>query len=807
MKSRTRVLSLLIIFSIIFSSFPSSTFASTSKIVSIKDLTVAIYVNQTYTLPKTIDATISDNTTKKVAVTWSPKTVVTSKAGTFVYKGTVKGYGKQVLLTLKVEQSPGAEILRAISYGFVPDKLQGDWDKTVTFSEFCTMLKNMLSHYDSKLVPKWEKTATKALTSNDMMHRDHGMLAAYYAACLMGLGQTTNANWHLDETHGVREVNGVDIDFDKWFPDCYKPAPFYDIEYKKRIPGWDYTVCSRFWCMGQTSCVSGNPIFDIDYKKKTVRPMDKFSRGEAIRAVLRMYESTFKPTDQTIGSDTRSTEILALADQRRNSIINSETAITKSDTFIQGKTYTGTAYYISNSGNDLNDGTSPESAWATISKVNSVDFKYGDAVFFERGGTWYGHVWGLAGVTYSAYGTGTKPIISGSVNENAASPEKWELYYTGKKGEKIWVYYRELVDCAGIFMNYGKSWANKIMTYWNGKEYVSATGESLDAITGLTKDLDFFSCVDLTEINPFDHVNATGEPGASGPLYLRCDKGNPGKIYDKIEFSLDGTGISPYGYRGKNMTVDNLKLVYFGSLGVSVSGYQGWTDTLIQNCEIGWCGGGITNYTYDLGNEFAVSNISGGAIQLSGPDNTAINNYIHHCASKSIVVALHDRESVSYIYSDIIIKGNLLEYNAAALHLVNYMEFENPTADSGFKDISFEDNYIMYTGYGWVDTKTLRTDYWLGRLPFSAIEFGGDYRNKNEGIYITDNTFYLSKYVLVNCYMQKDSQPVFSGNTYAQAQNGWLADLRGRLFSVTENGITYVRNELLDKTGTVLTVR
>ena len=45
-----------------------------------------------------------------------------------------------------------AEILRAISYGFVPDKLQGNWDKTITFSQFCTMLKNMLSRYDKKLV-------------------------------------------------------------------------------------------------------------------------------------------------------------------------------------------------------------------------------------------------------------------------------------------------------------------------------------------------------------------------------------------------------------------------------------------------------------------------------------------------------------------------------------------------------------------------------------------------------------------------------------------------------------------------------
>lgn len=803
MKNRIKVLSIIIILSIIFADMPSSTFAATSEIVSIKDLTASVYVNQTYTLPATIDASMRNKTKNKVLVSWSPKTVVTSKTGTFLYKGTVKGYGKQVLLTLKVLKEPDIEILRAISYGFVPDKLQGDWNATITFSQYCKMLKNMLSLYDSKLVPKWEKTASLALSSNDIMHRDEGMLATYYAACLMGMGKTANGDWHYDNRYGVEVSNRFNKDYVKWFPDCNKQAPFYDIDYKKHVAGWDYVTCSRYWCIGQTSCVSGNPVFEIDVANKTIKPLDNFSRKEAALAVLRVYESTFKQTDNRVGNDKKSVEILAHADKRRNSIINSTTAITESDIFIQGKTYTGTAYYVSNSGNDSNNGTSPETAWASISRVNSAELKQGDAVFFKRGDVWHDQIWSQAGVTYSAYGSGSKPVINGSVAENAATPDKWKLYYAGKNGEKIWVYYRELRDCAGVFFNSGTSWANKVTPRWNGKHYVFDTGKNFDPIVGLTENYDYFSCLDLTKINPLEQVQGTG---VTGPLYLRCDTGNPGELYDNIEFSLDGIGIGPAGNNGKDITYDNLKLVFFGSLGADCRGYLGWTNTIIQNCEIGWCGGSITNYSYDMG-ELAIANISGGAIQMSGPDNTAINNYIHHCASKSFVIALHNRKSVSFIYSDIIIKGNLLEYNAAALHVANYMEFEKPSIISGFKNISFEDNYILSTGYGWVDTKTQRTDYRLEKLPFSSIEFGGDYKNKNNGIYIKNNIFYLSKYVLVNCFMPKDNQPIFSGNTYAQAENGWLAVLRGRLFSVTENGNQYVRNELLDKTGTVLTVK
>jgi hypothetical protein len=127
--------------------------------------------------------------------------------------------------------------------------------------------------------------------------------------------------------------------------------------------------------------------------------------------------------------------------------------------------------------------------------------------------------------------------------------------------------------------------------------------------------------------------------------------------------------------------------------------------------------------------------------------------------------------------------------------------------ESGFKNIRFEGNYVLYTGYGWVDEKTRRTDYGLDGLPYYCIETGGQYRNKNEGFTIANNVFGLAKYGIVYCYMPKDNQPVFSGNTYAQVENGWLAMLRGRLLSITENGQAYVHDELMDKTGTVIVVK
>lgn len=77
-------------------------------------------------------------------------------------------------------------------------------------------------------------------------------------------------------------------------------------------------------------------------------------------------------------------QILNQADQRRESIRNSPTTIVKSNVFIKGETYTGTAYYVSNNGSDRNNGRSPRNAFATPAALERVNLKYGDAVFLSE---------------------------------------------------------------------------------------------------------------------------------------------------------------------------------------------------------------------------------------------------------------------------------------------------------------------------------------------------------------------------------------------------------------------------------------
>jgi hypothetical protein len=78
-----------------------------------------------------------------------------------------------------------------------------------------------------------------------------------------------------------------------------------------------------------------------------------------------------------------------------------------------------TTYYVSNSGNDSNPGTSDSLSWKTLTKVNRFFLRRGDQVLFKRGDSWQGTlIPGTSGasgipIVYGAYGTGAKPIITG----------------------------------------------------------------------------------------------------------------------------------------------------------------------------------------------------------------------------------------------------------------------------------------------------------------------------------------------------------------------------------------------------------
>ena len=81
-----------------------------------------------------------------------------------------------------------------------------------------------------------------------------------------------------------------------------------------------------------------------------------------------------------------------------------------------------TTYYVSPTGSDSNNGTSPSSPWRTIGRVNQLGgaLGAGDVVLFQRNGVYRGKLSisssGTTGspIVVGAYGQGNDPVISGS---------------------------------------------------------------------------------------------------------------------------------------------------------------------------------------------------------------------------------------------------------------------------------------------------------------------------------------------------------------------------------------------------------
>ena len=124
----------------------------------------------------------------------------------------------------------------------------------------------------------------------------------------------------------------------------------------------------------------------------------------------------------------------------------------------KSKAGTGTIYYVdATEGNDSNNGTSPETAFKTIDKVNSIEFQPGDQILFQCGEEWTGALKpqgsGVEGapIVIASYGEGDKPVLKPGAN--------WQIPYF-KAGANATVY--------NPWVNNGISFYNQ--EYWEVRD-------------------------------------------------------------------------------------------------------------------------------------------------------------------------------------------------------------------------------------------------------------------------------------------------------------------------------------------------
>lgn len=443
-------------------------------------------------------------------------------------------------------------------------------------------------------------------------------------------------------------------------------------------------------------------------------------------------------------------EIDGYTEERIAEIRNSPTTVVPSNG--------GTAYYVSTSGDDSNDGKSPESPWQTLAKVSNHTYNKGDVVYFKRGDIFRvpadSDVLRITqGVSYSAYGIGDKPRIYGSP-EDGADSSKWTLY---DAKHNIWRYERQMIDQGTLIFNDGESWASTVQMYFKNGGFTNVDGTPFDMTKSLNKDLSIFC----------ETVPSGGDPIPSttrGWLYLRCDKGNPGEVFDSIEFmpSRHIVRAQQSNYHFKDTVIENLCIMYGGAHGIHATSSTNFT---VKYCEFGYIGGGHQSFTSTTG----IGALNGRGVRFGNAVETGYcdgyyvnNNYIYQCYDCGITFQSTNRDIQNL---DIHFDDNVIEN---CQYSIEY--WMNPANKDVSKyyiyDYTISRNIMRNAGVG---LSQLRPDknsaaHIKGWSKYNAV--------KDNSYIISDNIFDRSRDMMVHIGLPSltadFSKPIMRGNVWIQ---------------------------------------
>ncbi|MBQ7822129.1 MAG: S-layer homology domain-containing protein [Clostridia bacterium] len=446
-----------------------------------------------------------------------------------------------------------------------------------------------------------------------------------------------------------------------------------------------------------------------------------------------MNEHYFVADDEIIKRYTD--EAYALIDE----IVNSETSVE----------VTGTKYYVSPNGDDNNDGKSPESAWKTLEHVSGVKLTAGDGVFFERGKQYNGVLTMQNGITYSAYGSGAKPVINGTTDASDS------LDWIPTEKENIYKYAERLEsptqDVGKIIFDNGKAWGVKVLKLpkedkradnaeaYNGIEYFTAGTGAFAGGLDLAYDLEFYH-------DPF-----------TSEVYLYCKDGNPAERFDTVELVTKQNGLSG----GKNnVLVDNLEIRGFGAHGIGVTNAVNFR---VQYCVLDWIGGSVQYY-----NEDNRPTRYGNAIQNW---TNCDGFYIDHCYSYQVFDCCYttqwqgDSSGKSVIMTNIEFTDNVAMYANTGLEVWNSPHNEYEGAVYEVTNMTMSGNYNLYMGYGMTTDRT--ADKKDANLIYGGCADGGNNSTHDNVLLFSSSMIYYSATIGPDSYN-------FHDNTYIVNDGGLL---------------------------------
>lgn len=197
------------------------------------------------------------------------------------------------------------EILKAIELGFVPERLQSNYEVLISYSDFCSILDNFITTLFPEAMDSWKQASAKYHDAGDNMSRMEGALVLLYAAQCCGVDHVGyEYNIPLEDfiADGVNFMEGVSWNY-PLLPDMYNQPYYNETIANSEHYAWRCTLdyaenAKRF--VQYFSYGNGKTFFDYD-EHFSQNLGGVFTRGDAIRTVERLYENVrftqFVPAD------------------------------------------------------------------------------------------------------------------------------------------------------------------------------------------------------------------------------------------------------------------------------------------------------------------------------------------------------------------------------------------------------------------------------------------------------------------------------------------------------------------------------
>lgn len=302
-------------------------------------------------------------------------------------------------------------------------------------------------------------------------------------------------------------------------------------------------------------------------------------------------------------------------------------------------------YYISENGNDDNDGLSAEKP-LTFERLCTLHLRSGDAVLFKRGSVFCvsDALYLSGGVHYGAYGTGNKPQIIGSLR-NYADSRLWEK---SSAYEDIWTL-TLATHIAGV------------VTFENDR-YI---GVRKYKITELCSNGDYFH----------DTV--------SGVFYLYTTLGNPGECFSDIEIGTADDLI--FAQNVNDIRIENITLKYASVFGINLGNNRG---VEICGCELSYIGGHTFKKEIRYGN--------GIQFWLRCENISVTDCFFLQIYDAALTFQGSGKEEA--YFENILFCRNLIEYCSMNFE---YWAGNGSGTDCRIQNILFSENILRCGGYGW----------------------------------------------------------------------------------------------------------